>query len=47
MDGAECASGGRLFQTCGAVELKARDAIIVLGSASRSFPDNRSVHDGL
>ena len=39
MDVAECAIGGMLFQTCGAAELKAHDAIsvLVLGSASMSF----------
>ena len=49
MDVAERASGSRLFHACGAAELNARDAIdvLVLGSASRSFPDDRSVRSGL
>ena len=49
MDAAVRASDGRLFQTCSAAELKARDAIsvLVLGSASRSFPDDRSFRGGL
>ena len=46
MDVAEYA---RLFHTCGAAELTAHDAIIVLvlGLASRSFPGDRIVRDGL
>ena len=49
MDVGERATGGRLFHTCGAAELNARDAmnVLVLGSASRSFPDDRSVRNGL
>ena len=49
VDVAERASVGRLFQTCGAAELRTRDAIsvLVLGTASKSFPDDRSVRDGL
>ena len=49
MDVAKCASGGRLVKTCGAAELKARDAVSVsvLGLASRFFPDNHSVLGGL
>ena len=45
MDVAKRESGGRLFQTCGAAELKGRDAtsVLVPGSDSRSFPDDRSV----
>ena len=49
MDVAKRASGGRLFHTCGAAELNARDElnVLVLGSASRSFPEDPSVRDGL
>ena len=49
MDVAERASGGRLFHTCDAAELNARDTInfLALDSASRYFPNDRSVRDGL
>ena len=48
MDVAERASGGRLFQTCGAADLRARDAISVLVLVLASpFPNDRSVRDGL
>ena len=46
---AERASGGRMFNTCGAAELNALDVInvLVLDSANRSFLDDRSVCEGL
>ena len=49
MDVAERTSGVRLFRACGAAELNARDAINVLvpGSTNKSFPDDRTVRDGL
>ena len=49
MDVVQRANGGMMLPTCGAAEMKVRDAIIVsnLVSVGMSFPDDRNSGDGL